>query len=136
MQPLAISIRAIRRKLVAENERDVHDALMQAENEADTSRCMALVDFQAANGNMISLIVGGHEDTALSFRYAGDVDPRFLSVGDVAAKGTVPCSRDFNNQIDCPRSALISRIAGLAALDEFAVTNDLPACIVWKPFAG
>jgi hypothetical protein len=135
MQPLAVSIRAIRRKLVAENERDVHDALMQAENEADASGSMALVDFQAANGNTISLIVGGHDDTALSFRYAGDVDPRFLSVGDGNAKGTVPCSRDFNNQIDCPRSALISRIAGLAALDEFAVTNELPACIEWKAFS-
>ncbi len=135
MQPLAVSIRAIRRKLVAENERDVHDALMQAENEAHTSNSMALVDFQAANGNMISLIVGGHDDTALSFRYASDVDPRFLSLGDRAATGTVPCSRDFNNQIDCPRSALISRIAGLAALDEFAVTNELPACIAWKPFS-
>lgn len=134
MQPLAVSIRAIARKLVAENARDVHDALMQAENEAHASNCMALVDFQAANGNMISLIVGGHDDTALSFRYAEDVDPRFLSLGDRAATGTVACSREFNNQIDCPRSALISRIAGLAALDEFAVTNDLPACIEWKPF--
>ena len=95
---------------------------------------MALVDFEAANGNTISMIVGGHDDTALSFRYAGDVDPRFLSVGDAAAAGTVPCSRDFNDQIDCPRAALISRIAGLAALDEFAVTNDLPACILWAPF--
>ncbi|MBC8028373.1 MAG: hypothetical protein H7Y89_20455 [Steroidobacteraceae bacterium] len=134
MQPLAVSIRATRRKLVAENERDVHDAVLHAENEAHTSDSMGLVDFQAANGNTISLIVGGHDDTALSFRYAGDIDPRFLSLGDRAATGTVPCSRDFNNQIDCPRSALISRIAGLAALDEFAVTNDLPACIEWTPF--
>jgi hypothetical protein len=134
MQPLAVSIRAIRKKLVAENERDVHDALIQAENEAHASGSMALVDFQAANGNMISLIVGRHDDTALSFRYAEDVDPRFLSLGDPDATGTVPCSRDFRNQIDCPRSALISRIAGLAALDEFAVTNDLPACIGWRPF--
>jgi hypothetical protein len=135
MQPLAVRIRALRRKLVAENERDVHDALMLAEREADASGIMALVDFQAANGNMITLIVGGHDDTALSFRFAGDVDPRFLSVGNSAAIGTVPCSRDFDNPIDCPRSALISRIAGLAALDEFAVSNDLPTCIPWRPFA-
>jgi hypothetical protein len=131
MQPLAVSIRASRRKLVAENERDVHDALIHAENEAHSSGSMALVDFQAANGNTISLIVGGHDDTALSFRYAGDVDPRFLSLGDRAAAGTVSCSRDFSTRIDCPRSALISRIAGLAALDEFVVTNELPACIEW-----
>jgi Immunity protein Imm1 len=135
MQPLAVSIRAIRRKLVAENERDVHDALMQAENEAHSSGRMAIVDFEAANGNTISLIVGGHDDTALSFRYAGDVDPRFLSLGDRAATGSVAASRDFNHPIRCPRSALISRIAGLAALDEFAVTNELPACIEWKPFS-
>jgi hypothetical protein len=134
MQPLAVRIRAVRRKLVAENERDVHDALMLAEREADASGSMALVDFQAANGNMISMIVGGADDTALSFRYDGDVDPRFLSVGDANATGTVPCSRDFINTINSPRSALISRIAGLAALDEFAVTNDLPTCIAWRPF--
>jgi hypothetical protein len=134
MQPLAVSIRATRRKLVAENARDVHDALMQAENEAHASGSMALVDFQAANGDMISLIVGRHDDTALSYRRAGDVNPRFLSLGDASATGTVPCSREFSNQIDCPRSALISRIAGLAALDEFAATNYLPACIEWTPF--
>lgn len=133
MQPLAVRLRASKRRLVAENESEVHAALTTAEREADAVASMALVDFQAANGNMLSIIVGG-PDTALSFRYPGDVPPRFVSVGDRDATGTVPCSRDFNDQIDCPRWSLISRAEGLAALDEFCVSNDLPHCIQWTGF--
>lgn len=134
MQPLAVRLRAARRRLVAENEADVHAALTTAEQQADAAGSMALVDFQAANGNMLSIIVGG-SDTALSFRQPGDVPPRFVSVGDTSATGTVPCSRDFNDQIDCPRWSLISRADGLAALDEFAASNELPACIRWTEFS-
>ncbi len=133
MQPLAVRLRATRRRLVAENEAEVQAALITAEREADAAGSMALVDFQAANGNMLSIIVGGAE-TALSFRQPGDVPPRFVSVGDTSAKGTVPCSRDFNNQIDCPRWSLISRAEGIAALDEFAASNELPQCIRWTEY--
>jgi hypothetical protein len=133
MQPLAVRLRATRRRLVAETEADVHAALSTAEQAADAAGSMALVDFQAANGNMLSIIVGG-PDTALSFRYPGDVPPRFVSVGDGTAQGTVPCSRDFADQIDCPRWSLISRADGLAALDEFAASNDLPHCIRWTGY--
>ena len=133
MQPLAVRLRATRRRLVAETEADIHAALTTAEGAADAAGSMALVDFQAANGNMLSIIVGG-PDTALSFRQPGDVPPRFVSVGDRAAKGSVPCSRDFNDQIDCPRWSLISRADGLAALDEFAASNELPICIQWVEY--
>lgn len=135
MQPLAVRLRAARKRLVVETEADVHAALTTAEKEADQAGTMALVDFQAANGNTISIMVGG-ADTALSFRYAGDVDPRYLSLGDENAQGTIPCSRDFNNRIDCPKWALISRVAGLAALDEFVISNDLPVSISWAPFTA
>jgi hypothetical protein len=134
MQPLAVRLRASKRRLVAETEADVHAALNNAEREADAAGSMALVDFQAANGNTLSIIVGG-ADTALSFRYPGDVPPRFVSVGDRDAQGTVPCSRDFNNQIDCPRWSLISRADGHAALDEFCASNDVPHCIQWTEFS-
>jgi hypothetical protein len=133
MQPLAVRLRATRRRLVAETEADIHGALSTAESAADAAASMALVDFQAANGNMLSIIVGG-PDTALSFRYPGDVPPRFVSVGDPRATGTVPCSRDFNDQIDCPRWSLISRAAGLAALEEFSASNELPNCIRWTEY--
>ncbi len=133
MQPLAVRLRAIKRRLVAETEADVHTALTAAEGAADAAGSMALVDFQAANGNTLSIIVGG-PDTALSFRQPGDGPPRFVSVGDKGAKGSVPCSRDFNNQIDCPRWSLISRADGMAALDEFAASNQLPHCIQWVEY--
>lgn len=133
MQPLAVRLRATRRRLVAETEADVHAALITAEREADAAASMALVDFQAANGNTLSIIVGGAE-TALSFRQPGDVPPRFVSIGDPNAMGTVPCSRDFNDQINCPRWSMISRADGIAALDEFAVSNELPTCIQWTAF--
>jgi hypothetical protein len=132
MQPLAIRVRA-RKRIVAETEADVHAALTVAEQEADRAGTLGLVDFQAANGNTLSLLVGD-ADIALSWRYTGDEEPRFLSLGDPAADGTVPCSRDFNNRIDCPRSALVPRAVGLAALDEFAASNEIPEAVQWADY--
>lgn len=135
MQPIAIRLRTQRQRLVAESEADVHAALTRAEQEADSAGSLALVDFQAANGNMISLVVGG-ADIALSFRYDGDVEPRFLSLGNPSARGSFPCSRDFTRHIHCPRWALVSRLAGLTALEEFVNSNELPGCIEWAPFSA
>jgi hypothetical protein len=132
MQPLAVRVRA-RKRIVAESASELHAALTVAEAEADRSGTMGLVDFEAANGNRLSMLVGAAE-TALSWRYAGDLDPRFLSQGDESAAGSIPCSRDFNNRIDCPRWALIPRADGLAALDQFAASNEIPEGVLWAPF--
>ena len=40
----------------------------------------------------------------LSLRYAGDMDPRFLSLGDADAQGTVDISRDFSDRIRLRRA--------------------------------
>jgi hypothetical protein len=132
MQPLAIRVRS-RKRIVAESESELHAALTVAEEEADGAGAMGLVDFEAANGNRLSMLVGG-EDTALSWRYPGDTEPRFLSQGDASATGSVPCSRDFNNRIHCPRWALIPRAEGLAALDEFAASNEIPENLQWADY--
>jgi hypothetical protein len=134
MQPLAIRVRS-RKRIVAESESELHAALTVAEEEADRAGTMGLVDFEAANGNRLSMLVGG-ADTALSWRYPGDTDPRFLSEGDPSAAGSVPCSRDFNNRIECPRWALIPRADGLAALDEFAASNEIPEAVQWADYAA
>jgi hypothetical protein len=133
MQPLAIRLRASRKRLVAENETEMHAALTAAEQEADRVGKTGLVDFVAANGSQLSMLVGGAE-TTLSWRYAGDTEPRFLSLGDPDAQGTVTLSRDFNDRLDCPRWALISRADGLAAMDEFAASNEIPECVQWAPY--
>lgn len=133
MQPLAIRLRASRKRLVAENEAEMQAALTAAEREADRVGKTGLVDFEAANGSRFSMLVGGAE-TTLSWRYAGDAEPRFLSLGDANAQGTVVLSRDFNDRLDCPRWAMISRADGLAALDEFAASNEIPECVQWAPF--
>ena len=133
MQPLAIRLRATRKRLVAETETEVHAALTAAEQEADRVGKAGLVDFEAANGSTLSMMIGGAE-TMLSWRYAGDTEPRFLSLGDPGAQGTVVLSRDFKDHVDAPRWALISRADGLAALDEFAKSNDIPECVQWADF--
>ena len=48
MQPLAIRLRAARKRRVAESEMEVHAALTAAEQEADRMGKTALVDFEAA----------------------------------------------------------------------------------------
>lgn len=135
MQPLAIRIRATRKRLVAETESEVHAALTTAEQEADRVGMTALVDFVAANGSQLSLLIGS-ADTMLSWRYAGDEEPRFLSLGDASARGTVALSRDFKDRVEAPRSALISRADGLAALDEFVASNDIPECVQWQDYVA
>jgi len=133
MQPLAIRLRASRKRLVAETESEVHAALTNAEQEADRVGKTALVDFEAANGSQLSMLVGS-ADTVLSWRYAGDEEPRFLSLGDANATGSSSLSRDFNDRVDVPRWAMISRAEGLAALDEFVASNDIPECVQWADY--
>jgi hypothetical protein len=133
MQPLAIRLRAARKRIVAETEMEVHAALTAAEQEADRVGKTALVDFEAANGSRLSLLIGSAE-TMLSWRYAGDEEPRFLSLGDANAAGAVALSRDFKDSVDVPRWALISRADGLAALDEFVASNDIPECVQWADY--
>lgn len=133
MQPLAIRLRAARKRVVAETEQEVHAALTAAEQEADRVGKTALIDFVAANGSQLSMLVGRAE-TVLSWRYAGDEEPRFLSFGDANAAGLIALSRDFNDRIDVPRWAMISRGDGLAALDEFVASNDIPECVQWADY--
>jgi immunity protein Imm1 of predicted polymorphic toxin system len=133
MQPLAIRLRATRKRLVAETEAEVQSALAAAEQEADRVGKTGIVDFQAANGSTLSMLVGGAE-TMLSWRYDGDTEPRFLSLGDADAQGTITISRDFSDRVVAPRWALIPRAEGLAALDEFVKSNDIPECVGWAPF--
>jgi hypothetical protein len=134
MQPLAIRLRAARKRLVAESEMEVQAALTAAEQEADRIGKTALVDFVAANGSQLSMLVGSAE-TSLSWRYAGDEQPRFLSLGDAGATGVLEASRDFQDRVQLPRWSVISRADGLAALDEFVASNELPACVQWAEFA-
>ena len=107
MQPLAIRLRAARKRVVAETEQEVHAALTAAEQEADRVGKTALVDFVAANGSQLSMLVGRAE-TALSWRYAGDEEPRFLTLGDANATGVVAMTRAFNERIEVPRSFVLS----------------------------
>lgn len=133
MQPLAIRLRATRKRLVAETETEVHAALTAAEQEADKVGKTGLVDFEAADGSTLSMLVGSAE-TLLSWRYPGDKEPRFLSLGDPYAEGTIGFSRDFHDRIEAPRSALISRAEALSALNEFIVSNEIPESVQWAPF--
>lgn len=133
MQPLAIRLRGARKRAVAETEQEVHAALTAAEQEADRVGKTALVDFEAANGSKLSMLIGRAE-TMLSWRYAGDEEPRFLSLGDSNAAGALALSRDFKDRIDAPRWALISRADGLAALDQFVQSNDIPENVQWADY--
>jgi hypothetical protein len=133
MQPLAIRLRAARKRVVAETEMEVQAALTAAEQEADRVGKTALVDFVAANGSQLSMMVGGAE-TTLSWRYAGDDEPRFLSLGDADAAGAIAMSRDFTDLVHVPRWAMIPRADGYAALNEFVASNDIPVCVQWADY--
>jgi hypothetical protein len=112
---------------------EVQAALNAAEQEADRVGKTALVDFVAANGSQFSMLVGSAE-TTLSWRYAGDDEPRYMSLGDADATGAVAVSRDFADRIDVPRWAMIPRSDGHAALNEFVASNDIPACVQWAEY--
>jgi Immunity protein Imm1 len=133
MQPLAIRLRSARKRVVAETEQEVHAALTAAEQEADRVGKTALVDFEAANGSRLSMLVGRAE-TMMSWFYPGDAQPRYLSLGDANAGGALALSRDFKDRVDVPRWALISRADALAALDQFVASNEIPQCIQWADY--
>jgi hypothetical protein len=136
VQPIAIRLRASRRRQVAESELELHAAIAAADREADVTGKLAIVDFEAANGNTLSVIVGGAE-TALSFRFAGDVLPRFLSRGPASSiDPKIVFSREPGDEMECPAWAVISRGDGLAALDEFAASNEMPRLVEWAPFGS
>lgn len=130
MQPLAIRLHATRKRTVAETEAEVQHALSAAEQEAARTGSVELVDFEAANGNTLSLLVGGTE-IGLSWSFAGDATPRFLSQGDASERGNIAWTRASGTRIERPRWSLISRLDALAALDEFAASNEMPESVAW-----
>jgi hypothetical protein len=134
VHPIAVRLRGARRRRVAESEVELHEAIAAADREADETGKLSIVDFEAANGNTLSVIVGGAE-TALSFRFAGDVAPRYLSRGPASSSDPkFVFSRESGNELECPGWAAISRSDGLAALDEFAASNEMPQLVEWAPF--
>ncbi len=132
MQPLAIKLRQSARPIVAETQAELLAALASADEEADTTGQLGLIDIKAANGNTLFVAVGGPE-TVLGFRPADGGPQCLLSRGPVEdAEPAFECFLHFAEAREYPRWAVIPRDAGIAALEEFAASNELPMSIEWS----
>jgi hypothetical protein len=131
MQPLAIKLQPGRRPIVAESQSELLDALNSGDRLADETGRPGLVSLAAANGNTLSLVVGG-TDTVLLFDYAGADAPHFLSRGAGEAESPwFECFLHFTERRALPRWAVIPRELAISAVEEFAASNELPQVIEW-----
>jgi hypothetical protein len=131
MQPLAIRLQPKRRSIVAETHAELLDALNSADRLADETGHLGLIALEAANGNALSLVVGGAE-TVLLFDLAGGTEPRYLSRGASADESPqLECFLQFAERTLLPRWAVIPRELAIPAIEEFAASNELPQAIEW-----
>jgi hypothetical protein len=100
-----------------------------ASEEARTREMLNIVSLEAANGNNLSLVVGG-DDTVLTFTYGHRNPPYYASRGvQASTHPTMTCYVGLAHHTEFPRKYVIPFERGLAAVHEFAESGTLPQSI-------
>lgn len=106
-------------------------AIAAAATEARSKEKMSVIFLSVENGNEISMAVGGNE-TVLGFVYAHQNPPCLASKGEAESEEPVmTCYSVLEHHTEYPRSWVIPFSEGMAAVQEFFVTGDLPKSISW-----
>ncbi len=131
MVDLSISVHdaepAVRISTAAELERVIH----LASEEARARKMLNIIYLKAANGNNLSLVVGG-DDTVLSFTYGHRNPPYYASRGaDTSTHPIMTCYVGLVHHTEFPREYVISFERGLTAAQEFAESGTVPQSIEW-----
>ena len=128
---LQIKIREDARPLTVEDEHQLDEALRTAAEEARNRGTLAAVLIEAANGNVITMVVGGDE-TVLGFDYGHHNPPYYSSRGPSNADEPIlTCRLTFQHHTQFPRKYVIPIAEGMKAVREFLHPDDLPPCITW-----
>ena len=112
---------------MAEFDRVIHDAC----EEARAQKTLSIIFLDAANGNILSLVVGGDE-TVLTFTY-GHLDPPYYASCGAAADPlpVMACYVGLSHHTEFPRTYVVPYASGLVAAHEFAESGALPRSMQW-----
>ncbi len=113
--------------MVTELDRVIHMACQ----EARALKILNIISLQAANGNDLSLVVGG-DDTVLSFVYGHHNPPYYASRGtQTCTHPVMTCYVGLVHHTEFARKYIIAFEKGAIAAHEFAESGTLPQSIEW-----
>jgi hypothetical protein len=108
------------------------EVLHEAAKEAQSHKVLGAVLIEAANGNVITMVVGG-EDTVLSFDYADRNPPYYSSRGaSDADEPMLTCYLTMQHHTEFPRKYVIPVADGVNAVRQFLDSGNLPTCLNWE----
>lgn len=118
--------------LKVEDDNRLDEVLRTATEEARKSGTLGAILIEAANGNVITMVVGGDE-TVLGFDYGHHDPPNYSSRGPSNEDEPIlTCRLTFQHHTEFPRKCLIPIADGVKAVRRFLDSGDLPACINWE----
>jgi hypothetical protein len=110
---------------------ELDDVIRVASEEARAKGMLNIIFIEAANGNSISMAVGGSE-TVLGFTHNHRNPPYYATRGPVAE--TYPlmtCYVGLVHHTEFPRKYVIPFADGVVAAHEFAESGALPTSVAW-----
>ena len=130
---LRITIRDGESPLTAKDATQLDEALGQAAEEARRRGNLGAVLMEAANGNVITMVVGSDE-TVLGFDDHHHQDVRsYASRGlSDADEPVMTCYLTMQHHTEFPRRYVIPLADGVKAVREFLDSGGLPTCINWE----
>lgn len=129
---LRIKIREGETPLTAKDATQLDEALGQAAEEARKRGILGAVLIEGANGNTITMVVGGDE-TVLGFDYGQPNPCYYASRGASDADApTMTCYFTMQHHTEFSRKYVIPVGDGVKAVHQFLDSGDLPTCIKWE----
>jgi hypothetical protein len=129
---LRIKIRDDAAPLTVEDANQLEKVLDAEAEEARRRGVLGAVLLEAANGNVVTMVVGGDE-TVLGFDYGHHNPPYYSSRGPSNAdEPMLTCFLTFQHHTEFPRKYVIPVTDGVKALRQFLDSGDLPTCINWE----
>ena len=111
---------------------DLRAAIEFAAAEAQAVDRLNIIFLEAENGNSLSLVVGSNE-TVLNFTYGHCDPPYMVSRGECdASDPPLTAFVALVHHTEYPRRWVIPFEEGMAALDQFVKTADLPNVVRWE----
>jgi len=131
MVDLSIIVHDAEERVRVSTASELDAVINMACEEARAQKMLNIVFLEAANGNVLSLVVGG-DDTVLSFIHGHRNPPYFASRGAEASTHPVmTCYVGLVHHTEFPRKYIIPFEKGLIAAHEFAESEVLPQSIEW-----
>ena len=129
---LQVRIREDAGPLKVEDDNQLDEVLRTATEEARKSGTVGAILIEAANGNVITMVVGGDE-TVLGFDYGHHDPPYYSSRGPSNEDEPIlTCRLTLQHHTEFPRKCVIPIADGVKAIRQFLHSGDLPACINWE----